>query len=349
MADHGLAPRDRKPLLATVRDREPLLTPRERPDPSRLRLFGVALVVLAFLRVAVGYVAVPAGLLGAASVAATALFMVLPILALFAGAGHRWDLRQAIAIVVLGVVFQAGGTTLAHAAASPAVGGFLFALGQVGLVVWCMGVGAALACLLKDRNMLLPIAVFLSLFDTWLVFAPEGFVSRSLASTSSALPSVAYAVPKVAAVSALPEEAANGFAQNLAYVGPADLLFLAMFFTALYRFEMRPRATFLAIVPVLTAYLAVVLLFPDVWVGPIRLAALPALLPIGLTVLWVNRREFHLLRDERIITLGLLGLGIPFVAWRIAVTQPTLEVPDEARWSPPLEKPVEELRKGYKF
>ena len=86
---------------------------------------------------------------------------------------------------------------------------------------------------------------------------------------------------------------------------------------------MRPRATLYAIAPVLIVYLGIVLLAPNVWLGPIRLAALPALLPIGLTVLGVNRREFSLLPDERAITLGMLILGIPFVAWRIVATQPT--------------------------
>ena len=268
------------------------------------------------------------------SVLTTVLFMVIPMVALFLGAGHRWDLKQAIAIVVLGVVVQIGGATLARMALSPALGGGIFAASQAGLVVWCMGAGAALACLLKDRNMLLPIAVFLALFDTWLVFAPEGLVSRALSGAPAPikLDAVAYTVPKVATTSA--PAAANGFAQNLAYVGPADLLFLAMFFVALYRFGMRPRQTLIAIAPVLVAYLAIVLLLPDMWIGPIRLAALPALLPIGLTVLWVNRREFRLLPDEKAITIALVVLGVPFVAWRILATQPEPERPTIAHSRP---------------
>ena len=273
--------------------------------------------------------------------------MALPIVALFAGAGHRWDIRQAIAIVVLGVLVQVGCHELVGMAQGPVAKGVFDAVGQSGLVVWCLGVGAALACLLKDRNMLLPIAVFLALFDVWLVFAPEGLVGKALngASTPFDLKDVALKIPAIALVDA-PETPANGFAQIQAYVGPADLLFLAMFFVALYRFRMRPRATFLAITPVLILYLAVVLLFPDVWIGPIRLAALPALLPIGLTVLWANRREFRLLPDERAITLGLLLLGIPFVGWRILSTQEH-EAPPE--WTPPFEKSVEEMAKGYRF
>ena len=301
--------------------------------------------MLAVLRVAVGYVAVPASAVDAASVVVTVAFMALPILTLFAGAGHRWDLKQAIAIVVLGVIVHVGSTELVKLATGPAAAGIFRAVGQVGLVVWCMGIGAALACLLKDRNMLLPIAVFLALFDTWLVFAPEGLVSQAMSGGAApiSLQAAAYAIPDIAASNAPAAEAANGFARDRAYIGPADLLFLAMFFVALYRFEMRARATFRAILPVLLAYLAVVLLLGDVEIGPIRLAALPALLPIGLTVLWVNRREFHLLRDEKIITLALLVLGIPLVAWRIAATQPAPEIVS------PFDKSDADLAKTYKF
>ena len=317
---HGQDARDTHGQDAHATTEEPLID-AARPDSSRLRLFGLVLVALAFLRVLLGYVALPVGLTPAASILSTVVFMVLPMVALFLGAGHRWDIKQAIAIVVLGVVVQIGGAQLAQMAVKPAVGGVIFAASQAGLVVWCMGAGAALACLLKDRNMLLPIAVFLALFDTWLVFAPEGLVSKALsgAPTPIKLDKIAYAVPQVATVGAPPT---NGLVRTLAFVGPADLLFLAMFFVALYRFGMRPRATLVAIAPVLVVYLGIVLLLPDVWLGPIRLAALPALLPIGLTVLWVNRKEFKLLPDERAITLGLVLLGVPFVAWRILATQP---------------------------
>lgn len=314
-------------------------------DVGRLRLFGAALATLAALRIAIGYLSVPVAMVGSASVFFTVVFMALPIFALFAGAGHRWDLRQAIAVVVLGVAIQVGGTTLSRMAVNPAAGGVLFALAQTGLIVWCMGVGAALAGLMKDRNMLLPIAVFLALFDVWLVFAPEGLVNTALTTGHApiALESVALSIPKVATSGAAPT---NGYAQNLAYVGPADLLFLGMFFASLYRFGMRPRQTFLAIVPVLIVYLAVVLRFGEVEIGPIRLGALPALLPIGLTVLWINRREFRLIRDEKIITIALIVIGIPFVAWRVLATQPK---PTFQHWSPPFEVKDEDLTKRYKF
>ncbi|RYG23872.1 hypothetical protein EON82_12635 [bacterium] len=303
------------------------------------------------MRIGIGYIAVPTSLVGTASAFVTVVFMVVPILALFLGAAHRWDLAQAVAFVVLGAIVQLGLSTLAGMAVNPVAGGILFALGQMGLVVWCMGVGAGLACLLKDRNMLLPMAAFLALFDMWLVFAPEGMVGKIARGNQETLAKVAYTIPRVADSQAAPETAPHGFAQPLAFVGPADLLFLAMFFVALYRFEMRSKETFRAMMPVLIAYLAAVLIFShyETSIGPIRLAALPALLPIGLTVLWVNRREFKLLPDERAATIGLLIIGIPLVAWRIAVSQPEPEPAPTVEWAPPFEKQIDDLRKPIRY
>lgn len=317
--------------------------------PVRLRLFGLVLALLILLRIAVGYVAVPIEILDLTNSVVTILFMVLPILALFLGAGHEWDIKFAIAVVIVGVMFHVGGTELVKNAQGPVAKGILRAAAQGGLVTWCMGAGAALATLLKDRNMLLPIAAFLALFDMWLVFAPEGFVQKAISGGHApiSLEAAAYAIPKMVANNA-PEAAPKGFASDLAFVGPADLLFLGMFFVALYRFRMRPKETFRAIAPVLLIYLAIVLKFPDVWLGPIRLSALPALLPIGITVLWVNRKEFKLLPDEKMITIGLLAMGIPFVIWRIIVSQPAPD-PAPQYWSPPFEKSVEDLARPYQF
>jgi hypothetical protein len=302
----------------------------------------------------VGYVAVPVPMLDATNTVVTILFMVLPIVALFFGAGHEWDIKFAIAVVIVGVLFHVGGTELVKMAEGPVAKGVLRAAAQAGLVTWCMGAGAALATLLKDRNMLLPIAAFLALFDMWLVFAPEGFVQKAMSGGNApiSLEAAAYAIPRMFSDSAQDAAIAKGYASDLAFVGPADLLFLGMFFVALYKFQMRPKETFRAIAPVLVIYLAIVLKFPDVWLGPIRLSALPALLPIGITVLWVNRKEFKLLPDERAITIGLLALGIPFVVWRIIVSQPGPEPippPPSVVWSPPFDKSEKDLFRDYKF
>lgn len=300
---------------------------------GRLAGFFLALFGLALLRITVGYVAVPVAWLGAASTFATVAFMAIPILALFVGAGHRWSFVQALLMIAIGVALQFGISRILPSFESPVLQGILFAFAQTGLVCWCLGAGAALACALRDRNMILPISVFLALFDMWLVFAPEGPVGKIARGGQEKLAAIAYTIPKIVATNAAPEEVPKGFAHPSAFVGPADLLFLGMFFVALYRFRMRPVATFKAMVPVLIAYLAIVLCFPNVWIGPIRLAALPALLPIGLVVLIVNRREFVLTKDEKLITVLIAAIGIPFVAWRIAVTQPA----PEEEVAPPLQ------------
>jgi hypothetical protein len=186
--------------------------------------------------------------------------------------------------------------------------------GQAGLLMWCLGLGCLLALALKDQNLLIPIAVFLALFDIWLVFAPDGPVGQIARGNQEQLAQIAYSVPRPASAPT------GGRPQPLAYIGPADFMFSAMFFAALYRFGLDVRRTAQWLAPVLVAYLLLALLAGDVSIGPIRLAALPALLPIAAVVLAVNGRHFRLTRDEWTSTAVLGGLMLAFVVWRFSVT-----------------------------
>ena len=145
------------------------------------------------------------------------------------------------------------------------------------------------------------------------MFVPEGPVGKIARGNQEALVRIAYSVPKIGTVSH------GGHAESLAFVGPADFMFLAMFFVALYRFQMRTRETLLAIVPVLAGYLSIVLLAGHVSFGPVSLAAMPALLPIGATVLIVNRREFKLTKDEKYSSFLIIGVGLAVVTWRMSL------------------------------
>ncbi len=189
----------------------------------------------------------------------------------------------------------------------------MFSLSQTGLIAWCLGLGALLACLLKDKNLLLPLAIFLALFDVWLVFVPEGPVGKIARSGQPILQKMAYIVPSPSAV---PH---GGRAAPIAYVGPADFVFLAMFFVALYRFDMNPGRTFKAVLPALILYLLAVLTLGGVHIGPISLAAMPALLPIGAVVLAMNWREFKLNQEEVLSTIMIAVLGIAIVSWRMSI------------------------------
>lgn len=290
------------------------------PSPGFNRTLGISLailLVLAVIRVAIAWVVVPIDAVAPLSNIVSVVFVAGPIFALYAAAKYPWKTASALLLLVAGLGVWGGGYFLSRVVHQPVVSSCIFALSQCGLIMWCFAVGSLLSMILKDKNLLLPMAIFLALFDMWLVFAPEGFVQHSIvADSGKALAIMGYHGP------ALPSAPTGGKATDWVYVGPADYLFISMFFAALFRFKMRTRATLYAIVPVLAAYLLVTLIFTDAQIWRIRLGALPALLPIGLTVLIVNRKEFHLNRDEKITTIFIAVAGTILAAWRISLPGP---------------------------
>lgn len=291
----------------------------QRPERG-LWVFAAVAGVLFLLRIGMAYTSLPVETAAAISLLATVIFVAAPILALFAAARFSWTTPHALLFLVVGVVAHAGGYLLAE----KVLGGrglaavVLLALAQTGLMFWCLGLGALVAQRITDRNLLLPIALFLAGFDMFLVFSPTGPTKVLVQQRPEVFEAVAMSVPRVAT----PQEAV-GAVQAMAYVGPADLFFLAMFFIALFKFRMRTRETLLAVIPVLVAYLAVVLFLGSVRIGNVSLAMLPALLPIGATVLLVNAREFRLTTQEKVATaiVGLLAVGMALLGLALASRQ----------------------------
>jgi len=281
----------------------PLLvdTPEPRAKrPGGLTPYWLTLLGFLILRLVVGKMALPPSALGFANAVTTALFIAIPTVALFQVGKHHWKMAHAGIFVVFGVLAQIGFRALAFGpfASSDWPASIAMALSQIGLIVWCTGVGAFLACLLKDKNLLLPISIFLAGFDVFLVFAPVGPTQVLMKALPDALPAIGLQVPKAGPAATV------GPVQPFAFVGPADILFMAMFFIALYRFQMRPRETAIWLVPTVLVYLVV-----TAFVG-----AVPLLVPIGLCVLLVNRSSFQLNQEEKmstaLITLIALALAV---------------------------------------
>jgi hypothetical protein len=281
--------------------------------------FVVALAVLVALRLALGKVAMPEALLALGNALTTLLFIALPVYAVFQVSKAAWRPAMAAGFVAGGVLVQAGGTLLAQGPlrGTDLPASFAIALAQAGLILWCSGLGAGVALLLKDKNLLIPISVFLVGFDVFLVFAPVGPTRMIMERAPEALPSVALQVPSVQATPGV------GPVQSFAFVGPADLLFMAMFFVALHRFGMRSQQTAVWLVPTILVYL--VLAF--------QLGAVPLLVPIGLCVLAVNAPEFKLTGEEKASTavIGLISLALAISAF--AMPRPPAE-PETAGLSP---------------
>lgn len=267
-----------------------------------VREFFIALGALALFRVALGFLGVPLALVIPLTLVVTALFISIPAFALFKAASAHWTAKLSVLFLLIGLVVQFGlyflvkggffGTGLIALVAS--------SLSQQGLLIWCAGLGGLLACLIKDKNLLIPISIFLAGFDVFLVLTPIGPTQQILQKAPEILPAIGMNLPKVQSTPTM------GPVEAFAFIGPADFLFIAMFFIALFKFEMRTRETLRALVPAILVYLALALVFPSV----------PLLVPIGLTVLAVNFRCFNLSRDEwastgviAVIVIGAIAYG----------------------------------------
>lgn len=244
------------------------------------------------------------------------LFMALPVLALYRAADHNWRWPLALSFVILGAVIQVGGTILARKIGVGLGAAALGAFSQSGLMIWCLGLGALLTSLLKEKNLVIPVAVFLAAFDLFLVFSPIGVTNQILKARPDAFQSMAYVVPKALS------NPTYGPVSPGAYVGPADLLFIAMFFVAIYRFHLRAKQTLLWLIPAVAIYMFLVGAFG---------IPLPAMVPIGLTVFIVNFKEFKLAKEEWQATIGLAVLMLALLGGSLMLkprVAPSTEEPE---------------------
>lgn len=256
-------------------------------------VFFVTLLLLAGLRIGIGFVSVPESAILPVSLLVTAIFIALPIFAVFRASAEAWTAKLAGAFLAAGLLIHFG---LLFLVPSEMLGPGLLpavatAISQSGFFLWCVGLGALISFLLKDKNLLIPVSIFLVAFDIFLVLTPIGITQQVMKQAPGVLPAVAYNVPMVTA------QATGGPARAFGYVGPADFLFMGMFFVALHRFKLRAKETAMWLVPAVLVYLLLIIVLP----------AVPLLVPIGLTVLIVNWREFVMTKEEKLST-GVVAL-----------------------------------------
>jgi hypothetical protein len=281
------------------------MTTLHLPAPQkRLGWFFAILGALAILELLLTMVVVPTGLVPLASIVISVIFVATPIFAIFVGSGYRWTPWLAIGFLAGGALVHVACVTI-HATGATAL--VLSLLRQIGLITWCLGLGAFLSTLIKDKNLIVPIAIFLAMLDMFLVLTPIGLTQKLMTEHGKEAKKALYEVP-APKTAPTPKGQPTAPPEALAFVGPADFLFLGMFFVALYRFSMKTRQTLLWIVPVLAAYLLIVLLAKNASFFGVPLGMLPALLPIGVTIFLVNRDEFNLNKDEKLSTAVLTAI-----------------------------------------
>lgn len=142
-------------------------------------------------------------------------------------------------------------------------------------------------CLL-DKNIVLPVAGFAAYLDIWMVLwgPTKYFVTKA---------------PEVVQAVSAPIPAPGGHGAALSFIGPADFVFLAIFFGAIYRLRMEPARTYWFALPLLAAAMLVVITAPYFR----HAVGLPALVPIGVAVIAANYRHFQLGRQEKLAVIVL--------------------------------------------
>lgn len=296
------------------------------PFSNQSKWFWGAAGTLFVLNVALGLLRVPPLAAIILSILTGIIFVSLPIVGLFFAASSEWKWGKALGHLAVGVALHVGSVLLSRMLGPGVATVFVQAAGQFGLLVWCAGLGASIALIIKDKNLILPVCIFLAGFDVFLIVSPTTPVSQMVASNSQAFTDVAMKVPSAqpsAPPEAKPEDRLPKIVPS-AYIGPADLLFSMAFFVLLFRFRMEVERTAKILVPVLLGYLVLVFLTP--------LGMLPALVPIGATVLIVNRKHFAMTKDEKMGTwlVGIIAVGL--ATWAIyqrATYKPPVKTPQE--------------------
>ncbi len=182
----------------------------------------------------------------------------------------------------------------------------LFALYQTSLyyllLLTAVGLGSVLSRIVREKNLLVPVVPFAAMVDVLTVLAPGGFVKR-----------VMEQAPEVAerasvAVTAVPS-AVETFEQvvPIVIIGVGDFVFLALYASCLWRFQLRVLPTAIGLFVVLWVYLVMVM----VDLAP----KLPALLPMALVFLAINWREFRLSPQEKLASLVVVSIVIGFIGW----------------------------------
>ncbi len=141
----------------------------------------------------------------------------------------------------------------------------------------CTFFGVLLSRIIREPNVLLPVALIAMPIDYIGAMTPVGFTQNAVKQHPSIVQAVSVPVPTV------------GGLHPIAFIGPGDALFMAFFFAIVLRFSMNARGTFWWMYGLLTAAMLIVLT-----IG----LPIAALVPMGLAVVIANYRFFKLKREE---------------------------------------------------
>jgi hypothetical protein len=226
-----------------------------------------------------------------------ALFMLLTIMMTSALARALIAPRAAVVAIVLGLAAWLALAAYLGGGKRPLEARLILSLVlDVSRAVAATGIGALVAAFIRDRNILLPAAVFAAFADYFMVNYGTVHVALRSEKGQQVLSAMSSHAPAVRV---------GNIAIPALTVGMADIVFIAFFVACVLRFGMNMRGTLTAFAVMLTA----ALLFVSITGAPV-----PALGPMALAFVAVNFRYFRLSRAE------LQAMGIAFVVVALAAT-----------------------------
>lgn len=163
----------------------------------------------------------------------------------------------------------------------------------LGITLACTFFGVLLSRIVREPNVLLPVALVAMPVDYLGAMTPQGFTQNMVKQNPGVVQAVSVPVPVVHGLHLFP------------LIGPGDALFMAFFFAIVLRLDMNRRGTFWWMYGLLTLTMLLVLFYP------INVAAL---IPMGLAVLIANGRFFRLKREEVFATLYAVLLVVALAA-----------------------------------
>ena len=167
------------------------------------------------------------------------------------------------------------------------------------ITLGCAFFGILLSRIVREANVLLPVALVAMPIDYLGAMTPIGFTQNAVANNPALVQALSVPVPAVGSGTHH-----HGALHPIGFIGPGDALFMAFFFAVALRLDLNKRGTFWWTYGLLTATMLIVL-FTEYNVA--------ALIPMGLAVLIANFRFFKLKREEVFATVYAAALVLVLV------------------------------------
>ena len=167
------------------------------------------------------------------------------------------------------------------------------------ITLGCAFFGILLSPIIREPNVLLPVALVSMPIDYIGAMTSIGFTQNAVANNPHLVQALSVPVPHVGSAGH------HGILQPIGFIGPGDALFMAFFFAVVLRLDLNKRGTFWWMYGLLTATMLLVL-FTGLGIA--------ALIPMGLAILIANYCFFRLKREEVFATIYAAGLILIFVS-----------------------------------